>query len=73
MPMRQMAGCIDKALNERSYRDQQAREKKHRMHCNAQSDCDCDQQSRRCWFHHCEEDCFHNADSFLHKNISNSV
>ena len=36
MSMRQMAGCINKALNERSNRYQQGREEEHWMHRDAQ-------------------------------------
>jgi hypothetical protein len=61
MSMRQMAGCINKALNERSDRYQQAREKEHWMHRDAQADCERDQQSCRRWFDDCEEHFFHNA------------
>jgi len=49
MSMRQMAGCINKALNERSDRYQQGREKKHWMHRDAESDSESNQQSRRRW------------------------
>jgi hypothetical protein len=38
MSMRQMAGCINKALNERSDRYQQAREKEHWMHRDTETD-----------------------------------
>jgi hypothetical protein len=50
MSMRQMAGCINKALNERSDRYQQGREKKHWMHRDAESDSESSQQSCRGWF-----------------------
>ena len=48
--MRQMAGCINKALNERSYRYQQGREKKHWMNGDAETDSESNQQSRIRWF-----------------------
>jgi hypothetical protein len=50
MSMRQMAGCINKALNERSDRYQQSCEKKHRMNGNAETDSESNQQSRSRWF-----------------------
>jgi hypothetical protein len=63
--MRQMAGCINKALNESSNRYQQSREQEHWMHRDAQADRERDQQSCRRWFDHCEEHFFHNAFPFL--------
>jgi hypothetical protein len=63
--MRQMSGCINKALNERSDRYQHGREKEHWMHRNAQADCERNQQSCRRRFDDCEEHSFHNATSFV--------
>ena len=45
--MRQMAGCINKALNERSNRYQQSREKKHRVNGDAETDCRDDGRGER--------------------------
>jgi hypothetical protein len=65
MSMHQMAGCISKALNERSDRYQQGREEEHCMCRDTQADCERDQQSCIRWFDECEEHFFHNATSFL--------
>jgi hypothetical protein len=43
MPTRQMAGCINKALNERSDRYQQGREKEHSMDRNAKANSESNQ------------------------------
>ena len=61
MSMRQMASCINKALNERSDRYQQGYEKKHWMHRDAETDCESRQQSCGRWFGNCEQHFFHNA------------
>ena len=54
MSMRQVAGCINKALNERSNCNQQSREKEHWMNRDAEPDCQRDQQSRCSWFDDCK-------------------
>ena len=59
--MRQMAGCINKALNERSNRYQQGCKEEHWMHRDTEADCQRDQHSCRRWFDDCEQHFFHNA------------
>lgn len=52
--MRQVAGCINEALNERSDCNHQSREKEDRMHRDAEANCKSRQQSCRRWFDNCE-------------------
>lgn len=59
--MRQVAGCINKALNERSDHYQQSRKKEHWMHRDTDTDCERDHQSRPRWFENCDQHFFHNA------------
>jgi hypothetical protein len=61
MPMRQVAHCINKALNERSDCYQQSREKEHWVDRDAEADCESHQQSGRHWFENCEQHFLHNA------------
>jgi hypothetical protein len=61
MPMRQVAHCMNKALNERGDRYQQSRKKKHRMDRDAETDCESDQQRCRRWFGSCQQHFSHNA------------
>jgi hypothetical protein len=42
MPMRQVASCINKRLNERSNSHDQGREKEHWMHRDPETDCKSD-------------------------------
>ena len=69
--MRQVAGCIKNALNNRSNCNQQSREKEHRMDRDTDADCQRDQQRRCRWFDDCEQQFFHNA-SFSH-SLATSV
>ena len=61
MSMRQMASCVNQALNECSDRYQQCREKKHWMHRYTETNSESNQQSGSRWFYNCEQHFFHNA------------
>jgi hypothetical protein len=61
MPMRQVASCMNKGLNDHGDGYQQSGEKEHRMDRDAEADCESQQQSRRCWFNDCKQHLFHNA------------
>jgi len=61
MAMRQIADCVNQALDEGSDCYEQGREKEPRMHRDAQSDYESNQQRRSRWFGSGHEDFFHNA------------
>ena len=61
MSMRQVTGCINQALNERSDCNQQSREKEHWMNRYTKTNSESNQYSRSRWFYNCEQHFFHNA------------
>jgi hypothetical protein len=61
MSMRQVARCVNQALDERSDCYKQSREKEHWMNRYTETNSESNQQSGSRWFYNCEQHFFHNA------------